>query len=848
MTTTTTLPNPADHIETASPMMKQYWAIKQQHPHALLLFRMGDFYECFFEDAKQAAKLLGVVQTTRGVTKENVPIPMAGVPFHAIEQYLAKLVKLGVSAVIAEQYGEPGKGLLDRRVTRVITPGTVTESEWIGAKEDSILAAVFRHEDVTALAWLNLSSGVFKVEQPVIDLDATWARLQPTEVLYADNDQAGRTYPNAHAVPGFWFDPQVGAQSIKQRFDLTSLDTLGLHDAPSGTAAAGVLLRYVHDTQGCIPPHLAWPTREHPENIITMDSSTRRNLELSTALHGGEQKTLWGILDTCHSAHGSRLLKRWIHRPERAQAEARTRLDAVRSLQDDPQDRVWAAAIDQCGDIERISARISLGTATPKDIAGLRNTLRMLPVLRAGLLQHSNNHRLNGLARSLEAHSALESLLEKQLDEHPRTMVRDGGIMRGGFDTELDECRALVDNAGDLLATMEKEERDSTGITTLRIEFHKNVGYAIEVTHAQVAKVPVHYQRRQTLKNVERYTTPALRTFEEKALSAKERGLKREKVLFDLLAGDVQGYLPWIQSMGQALAQLDVLVAFADAATTWNYKIPHFSTTPGIAITNGRHPVVERHVKQFVPNSLSLDESTRTWVVTGPNMGGKSTLMRQTALVCIMAYIGCPVPAEAMTVGPLDAIATRIGASDDVAGGRSTFMLEMEEAAYIVRTATSRTLVIMDEIGRGTSALDGMALAQGIVERLHRTNGALTLFATHYHALTGWAQNEPGVENWHMEVDDQYAIVFKHTVKPGPAARSYGVHVAALAGMPEDVLTRANQLMVSQVSDTPAPIEDGCRAAVLTLDINSLSPKDAWLWLERMQQQLLKNKQINPAQ
>lgn len=814
--------------------MKQYWSIKKQYPNALLLFRMGDFFEMFFEDARLGAKLLGVVLTNRGTTKEGVPIPMAGVPFHAIEQYLAKLVKLGVPAVIAEQFGEPGKGIMERRVTRVITPGTVTESEWIGEKDDSILAAVFRKESEVAVAWLNLSAGSFKVEQPVVDLDATWARLQPNEVLYAEDDAVGNTYPQGHAVPAFWFDAKTGEQSIKQRFDLMSIDSLGLKDAPLGVAAAGVLLRYVHDTQGCIPPHLEWPTREYPESILSMDLATRNNLELSTALHGGEQKTLWGTLDTCRTAHGSRLLKRWIHRPDRAQTEAKTRLLAVRSLQSDPVDRTWACAMEQCADIERITARIALNTANPKDLAGLRNTLHMLPTLRAGLLPHAANGRLDGLCRTLTAPDALVALLDKQLEENPRTLLRDGGVMRTGFDPELDECRALVDNAGELLAAMEKAERESTGIATLRIEYSKNAGYVIEVTNSHIGKVPVHYQRRQTLKNVERYTTSALRDFEEKALSAKERGMRREKVLYEALLKEVQPYLTWLQSMGLGLAQLDILVAFAEAASKWDYQVPSFSAAPGVAITHGRHPVVERHVKNYIANSVSLDPSVRTCVLTGPNMGGKSTLMRQVALLCIMAYIGCPVPAEAMTVGPLDAISTRIGASDDVAGGRSTFMLEMEEAANIVRSANAKTLVIMDEIGRGTSALDGMALAQSILERLHRTNRAMTLFATHYHTLTKWAQDESGVENWHMEVDDTCAIVFKHRMQPGAAAQSYGIHVAALAGMPEDVLERAHSLLVpanTAADSTQVTAEIDLRG----LDLNNMTPKDAWLWIEKMQ-------------
>jgi DNA mismatch repair protein MutS len=827
--------------DTDTPMMKQYWAIKKQYPHALLLFRMGDFYEMFFEDAKRASKLLGITQTYRGATRGGEPIPMAGVPCHAIEQYLAKLVKLGAAAVIAEQFGEPGgKGIMERRVTRVITPGTITESEWIGEKDDSVLAVVCREEDNVSIAWLNLSEGTFRVEDPVVDMDATWARLQPTEVLFAESDEDGPMYPNGRAVPALWFDAETGAQSIRQRFDLTSLTPLGLENSPAGCSAAGVLLRYVHETQGCIPGHLEWPTREEAQRFITMDASTRKNLELCKALHGGDQKTLWCTLDTCRTNHGSRVLKRWLQRPERDQSEARLRLAAVASLQQDPQDRVWCAAMESCGDNERITARIALGTALPKDMVGLRNTLRALPVLRAGLLHHTANSRLNGLARLLEAPDALTRMLEDQLDEHPRTQVREGGVMRSGFDPVLDECRYLISNAAGVLSEIERSERESTGIATLRIEFNKNSGYVIEVSRSQAGRVPVHYQRRQTLKNVERFTTHALREFETKALSAQESGVQREKVLFEQLLVATQAFLPWLNSMGSSLAQLDILVAFADAANQWGYNVPLFVDVPGVSVVGGRHPVVERHVKVYEPGSVTLGAATKTWVITGPNMGGKSTLMRQVALLSIMAYIGCPVPAKAMTLGPFDAIATRIGASDDVAGGRSTFMVEMEEAAHIINSATPRTLVIMDEIGRGTSALDGMALAQAIVERLHRTNRAMTLFATHYHALTSWAEREPGVENWHMAVEDQHAIIFSHRVAKGPAEKSYGVHVASLAGMPVDVVARANHLLASDGGPARSDSATSLLAETMAdLDMSNMSPKEAWQWLEQMQKRLL---------
>lgn len=817
-----------------SPMMEQYFAIKNQYPNALLLFRMGDFYETFYDDAKRAAKLLGITQTFRGTDGEGEKIPMAGVPFHAVEQYLAKLVKLGVSTVVAEQHGEPGKGLLTRKVSRVVTPGTVTESEWIGEKDDSILAAVCKKENQWAVAWLNLSSGVFKVEQPVVDLDSVWARLKPNEVLCSEADTESEFYPTARQVPDFWFDKDTGEQSIKQRFDIASLEPLGLANCDAGIAAAGVLLRYVYDTQKCIPAHLQWPVRDKTDTIILLDSATRKNLELVEPLHGTDStKTLWGTLDKCNTVHGSRVLKRWILRPEYNVYEATERLGAVESLRTDITACAWRAALDNCGDTERITARIALASVKPKELVSLRTTLEQLPTLRSALLAHSDNVRLSNISRMMESPQVLIDLLNKTLADDPRNNLKDGDVIREGADKELDDLRMIWHNSGDFLAAMEKRERESTGISTLRIEYNKLSGYCIEVSNGQKDRVPLHYQRKQTLKNVERFTIPELKEFEQKALSAQEDALRRERVLYDELIKKLELYIPWLQSMGDALAQLDILSGFAELSNQYSYTMPKFESEVQLNIVKGRHPVVERHVDDFVENDISLDKQNRTWVITGPNMGGKSTIMRQAALLVIMANIGCPVACESMVVGPVDQIATRIGASDDVSGGRSTFMVEMQEAARIVNSATERSLVIMDEIGRGTSSADGMALAQSILERLHDTNKSLTMFATHYLSLTQWAYQVKSAMNMHMSVIDDVEIVFTHKIEKGPAEKSYGVHVAALAGMPLDVVNRAKNL-VEYKSDSnntaPASIEE----KIKSLDINSLSPKEAWALLEEL--------------
>ena len=825
-----------------TPMMQQYFKIKDAYPNALLLFRMGDFYEMFYDDAKRGSQLLGITQTYRGSDSEGEKIPMAGVPYHAIEQYLAKLVKLGVSAVVAEQHGEPGKGLLERKVARVITPGTVTESEWIGSKEDAVLAAIYTNEGNTAIAWLNMSSGVFKVEQPILDLDEVIARIKPNEILCSDKDDAVMYLEKAKPLPEFWFNDKTAESSIKKVFGLSSIESLGLQNAHAGLAAAGVIIQYIHDTQNTMPSHIQWPVRDNTENVIAIDSTSRKNLEITQPIHGDDvTKTLWGILDNCRTPHGSRTLKRWLMRPENNPVEAKERLDSVTILAASKTDNNWKYVLDNCGDVERITARIALKNVKPRELLSLSETIEKLPTIRSGLLEHTANRRLASISRTLEHPEKLIKLLKQYIDENTSNQLKDGGVIKTGACAELDDLRAIITNASDYLEKLAVTEREKTGISNLKIEYNKLTGYCIEVSNGNKHKVPMHYQRKQTLKNAERYTIPELKEFEEKALTAKESALRRERVLYEKLIGELQPYLTWLNTMGDALAQLDILITFADIKTEYGYCIPSFTSKQHINIQQGRHPVVERNVLDYTANDIVIDKNQRTWLITGPNMGGKSTLMRTVALLCIMAYIGCPVPANSMDIGPIDQIATRIGASDDLAGGRSTFMVEMQEASKIVKSATSKSLVIVDEIGRGTSSDDGVALAQAILERLHNINKPMMLFATHYLQLTKWANNTDYIENMHMAVEDENEIRFTHMIMKGSAEKSYGIHVASMSGMPEDVIFRASQLVENNTDYKPQISENDIMSKIKKIDINEISPKEAWIILES----IIKNRNIH---
>lgn len=797
----------------------------------------------FFEDAQRAAKLLDVTLTYRGESGGN-KIPMAGVPYHAIEQYLARLVRLGVACVLAEQFGEPGKGLMVRKVTRVITPGTVTESEWIGEKDDSFVAAVYPvANEGWAVGWLNLSSGSFRVWTNISNLPDAIQRIQPTEVVYPSNcvDSYLAQDPRCRAVDSTWFSPGFGASILSQSFQGATPSGLGWSDAHAALYPVGALLKYVLETQNVIPSHLGWPSLDSPERFISIDASTRKNLELTYGLQGGVSKTLWGTLDHCFTSSGSRLLKRWICSPENSQHEAITRLDAVEKLQQ-CLDLTWLDSLKWCGDTERVVARIGLQSAKPKDLVALRTALEQLKTLRVGLSLHGGDiQRLVSLERMLDAPTDIHSLLKAYLLPDPRTQLRDGGIIADGVDAELDECRALLANSDGVLRSMELQERDSTGISTLRIEYNRNSGYSIEITKSQIDKIPPHYQRKQTLKNVERYTTAALREFENKALTAGDRALKRERFLYDELVKKLQPHVAWLVSMSQAISELDVLQCFASQATQWNYARPVFHDVPQVVIVQGRHPVVERFSKTYVSNDVALGVGERSYVITGPNMGGKSTFMRQTALIALMAYMGCPVPAASAVLGPMDAICTRIGASDDVASGRSTFMVEMQEASAIVESATSRTLAILDEIGRGTSSLEGSALAQSVLERLHTGNRAMVMFATHYREVAQSLMHVPGMKFVRADTDDRPGeIVFTHRMVDGVADSSYGIHVAMMAGLPDDVIARAHHLVQVQRDSQVSNAESTPWEMLATIDLSEYSPKELWAYLHELQNQGIK--------
>lgn len=829
---------PYDDISTHTPMMQQWATIKKQHPSALLLFRMGDFYEMFFDDAQKAAKLLDVTLTYRGESGGH-RVPMAGVPYHAIEQYLARLVRAGVPCVMAEQFGEPGKGLMVRKVTRIITPGTVTESEWIGEKDDSFVAAVYPIEGKGwAIGWLNLSSGMFKASTDIANIADAIERIHPTEVLYPVNLSEPYLMQDARcrAVDSSWFAKGFGESMLAQSFSGATPSALGWSDAHTALYPVGALLKYVQTTQNVIPSHLGWPSLQNQERFIAIDASTQKNLELTQGLQGGVAKTLWGTLDDCSTSPGSRLLKRWICMPENSQHEAGMRLDAVEKLMSCP-DTTWLDSLQWCGDTERVSARLGLQSAKPKDLVMLRTALTQLDTLRTGLDLHGAGvERLESISRMLHAPKEIELLLTTYLQEEPRTSLREGAVIADGMDTELDECRTLLANADGVLRAMELQERASTGIATLRIEYNRNTGYCIEVTNSQVDKVPPHYLRKQTLKSMERFTTAALRDFENRALTAGERAIKREKFLYDELLQKLQSYVSWLMSMSQALSQLDVLFCFARQSSQWNYVRPQFVAAPQIGLEDARHPVVERHIKAFVSNSVALGQTNRTYIITGPNMGGKSTFMRQTALIALMSYMGCFVPAKSATVGPMDAICTRIGASDDVSSGRSTFMVEMQEASSIVKSATPRTLAILDEIGRGTSSLEGSALAQSVLERLHTSNRAMVMFATHYREVAFALEKVPNMALLRADTEESPgSIVFNHCMVEGVADSSYGIHVAMMAGLPDDVVARAHALVEAQratlsIDPTSTPWQ-----MLATLDLSDYSPKELWAHIEQLQ-------------
>jgi DNA mismatch repair protein MutS len=831
----------ANDVAQHTPMMQQYLRIKADHPGTLVFYRMGDFYELFFDDAEKAARLLDLTLTQRGASAGN-PIKMAGVPHHAVEQYLAKLVKLDESVAICEQIGDPAtsKGPVERKVVRVVTPGTLTDAALLSDKNDVYLLAVCvghnRRGVATnvGLAWLNLASGALRLAEVAPDQAATaLERIRPAEILVADvtSIDASTWSPPAGAgaltrVPVWHFDVASGTQRLCDQLDVASLDGFGAHSLSSACGAAGALLLYAAATQGQQLRHVRSLKVEYESEYIGLDPATRRNLELTETLRGTESPTLCSLLDTCCTTMGSRLLRHWLHHPPREAALAQARQQAIGALLEAPAGAsvdTLRSALRQISDIERITGRLALLSARPRDLSSLRDTFIALPELRTLLAAVTG--AADSLARidaALEPPAACVDLLKLAVAPEPAAMVRDGGVIARGYDAELDELRDISENCGQFLIDLETRERARTGIGNLRVEYNKVHGFYIEVTRGQTDKVPDDYRRRQTLKNAERYITPELKTFEDKALSAQERALARERSLYDAL---LQALLPFIadcQRVAAALAELDLLAAFAERARALDWVAPSFSADGGIEIEQGRHPVVEAQVEQFIANDCTLGPERKLLLITGPNMGGKSTFMRQTALIALMAYVGSYVPARRASFGPIDRIFTRIGAADDLAGGRSTFMVEMTEAAAILNDATPQSLVLMDEIGRGTSTFDGLALAWAIARHLLAHNGCHTLFATHYFELTQLPAEFPQAANVHLSaVEHGHGIVFLHAVNEGPANQSYGLQVAQLAGVPAAVIRAARKHLAhleQQSAGQPAPQLDLFSAPLMLQD------------------------------
>jgi len=831
-----------------TPMMQQYLRIKGEYPDMLLFYRMGDFYELFFDDARRAASLLDITLTARGKSGGNA-IPMAGVPYHAAEGYLAKLVRKGESVAICEQIGDPAtsKGPVERQVMRVLTPGTLTDEALLAESRDNLVAAVFSDRERIGLAWLDLAGGRFRLTE--IDdreaLNGELERLRPAELL-VDEDQAAHQYRRGTlrttGRPPWHFDLDSATRLLCAQFRTQDLSGFGCDGLPRGVAAAGALLQYVSDTQKAALPHLTSITVELPADAVIMDGPTRRNLELEDSLSGQREHTLAGIMDHCQSPMGSRLLRRWLQRPLRDTAVRRGRYQALQALTMRGSTSRLQEDLQGVGDVERILSRIALRSARPRDLRQLLQALARIPGLRK-ILQQIDSPLLASLSSQIQNHSQELNLLQKALVDSPPMLISHGGVIADGYDDDLDDLRAIALNADQYLLDLEVREKERTGIATLKLGYNRVHGYYIEISKVQAGKAPDDYIRRQTLKGAERYITPELKEFEDKVLSARERALTREKVLYEALIDKLIAVLADLQATALGIAELDVLACFAERAETLNLCQPEIVDEPCLEISGGRHLVVEQVIDTpFVANDLSLDERQRLLVITGPNMGGKSTYMRQAALIVILAHVGSFVPAERLRIGPIDRIFTRIGASDDLAGGRSTFMVEMTETATILNNATGQSLVLMDEIGRGTSTFDGLSLAWAAAHHMGEKVRAFTLFATHYFELTALAAEIPDCINVHLDATEHKGqLIFLHAVRPGPANRSYGLQVAALAGVPGAVIRRAKAYLATletqQHSEHPQgqlPLSAGFEAADNVLedaldeiDPDAMTPRDA---------------------
>ncbi|MDI1308322.1 MAG: DNA mismatch repair protein MutS [Methylotenera sp.] len=797
--------SPAESTATHTPMMRQYLALKAQHPDMLLFYRMGDFYELFFEDAEKASRLLGITLTQRG-SSNGQPIKMAGVPYHAAEGYLAKLAKLGEAVAICEQIGDPAtsKGPVDRQVARILTPGTLTDTALLDESRDNQLLSIFQADGVIGLARLNLASGAFVLSEIAVGLlGQEIERIAPSEILLTDDFQhaaIGLSKVAKKRLSPWQFDFDSAFNTLTKQLNTYDLNGFGCASLNPAICAAGALLDYVKHTQRTTLPHINAISVEVTSAYVQLDAATRRNLEIDMTLRGEASPTLYSLLNTTQTAMGARLLRHWLHHPLQDRNLVMKRHEAVAELIQN--NSYTMLPLKNIGDIERITARIALKTARPRDLSGLSASLQQLPLLQTQL-QSSQTSLLQTLGSSLTAPNAVVSLLSTAIKAEPSVVLREGGVIADGYDAELDELRALQNNHGEFLLQYEAAEKARTGINNLKVEYNSVHGFYIEMSRTQAETAPAEYRRRQTLKNVERFITPELKAFEDKVLSANDRALAREKLLFAEVLEKLMPFIIALQTNAGAVASLDVLGCFAERAETLNYVAPEFITEAGIQIVNGRHPVVESisasqmSAQPFIANDVVLNPYRQLLLITGPNMGGKSTFMRQTALIVLLAHCGCYVPASSAKIGEIDRIMTRIGASDDLAGGRSTFMVEMTETANILHNATDKSLVLLDEIGRGTSTFDGLSLAWAVAKQLLEKNRSYTLFATHYFELTRIVDEFKHAANVHLDaVEHGSNIVFMHKVEEGAANQSYGLQVAQLAGIPKSVVASAKRKLL----------------------------------------------------
>lgn len=834
-----------------TPMMQQYLRIKAEHADTLLFYRMGDFYELFFDDARKASRLLDITLTARGKSNGE-PIPMAGVPYHAVDSYLAKLIKLGESIAICEQIGDPAKckGPVEREVVRIITPGTVTDEALLADRHENLIVALHSDKETHGIATLEMASGRFTLLQISGNeaLQSELERLHPTELLLQEDyrlESASSHTTRIKHQPPWLFDHHTSTRHLCDQFGTQDLAGFDCEDLPQAVVAAGVLLNYVRESQRSVLPHIQGLRVERREDSIILDAASRRNLELEQSLTGNPDHTLAGILDHTATPMGSRCLRRWIKSPIRDHTLIRQRQEVLAQLIEHHTHEDLHGLLHGLGDMERILTRIALRSARPRDLTQLRFSLQQLPAIHAALEATTNDAKLVAtLKMRMGDFPDIVDLLQRAIIENPPQLIRNGGVIAAGYNAELDELRTLQDNVGQFLADLETRERERSGIPTLKVGFNRVHGFFIEVSRAQSHKVPDTYKRRQTLKGAERYIIPELKELEDKVLSANERALAKEKALYETLLETLNLQLSELQDCADALSILDTLATLAERATTLQWHPPVLSEQPGITIKQGRHPVIEQVMATpFTPNDIHLAPEQRMLVITGPNMGGKSTYMRQTALITLLAHIGSYVPAQSATIGPLDRIFTRIGANDDLASGRSTFMVEMTETANILHNATEQSLVLIDEIGRGTSTFDGLSLAWACAWHLAKQVRAYTLFATHYFELTQLPEELPHCANVHLDaVEHGETIVFLHAVKDGPASKSYGLHVAALAGVPQTVIKQARhklaQLEEIQAQDAASPINPGTQTTptdeenpltemLSTLDPDALSPREA---------------------